>query len=249
VKYVAEWPVNVVACATQHQYCLVHTGQCSKLQGSSGQAFPLTIRQKGVLTRLSEPNIANLFLIVGSTNLLAMDYCFSGVCAPLPDNHWRSEFQNIFSTLLAGIQQFSLAYAAGPLNPIFEPFWAPAIANHSWMCESQIALRADYSSFSVLGIAIIIGIGGLVMIASLAVEWMPVCFKSWFRGHTTGDWHFLSLFHLHRLAWEHCQEDITWTRLEKDVPVLETSERFDRFNRLVDGKPARQRESMTASTA
>jgi hypothetical protein len=76
----------------------------------------------------------------GSENLLAMNYCYDGVCAPVPDNQWVLEFENYFSTTLAVMHQNSLAYVAGPLNAIYRPYWAPAIANDSWMCDSQIVM-------------------------------------------------------------------------------------------------------------
>jgi hypothetical protein len=241
MEYVAEWPVNVVACAAQSQTCLIQTGECEDLgplansNESTASKIQLTERQQAIYYRFSRPDMTGLVTQLGTENLLAMDYCYDGVCAPVPDNQWMFEFENYFSTTLAAMHQNSLAYVAGPLNSIYRSYWAPPIANDSWMCDSQIVIRTDYSSFSILGIALILCIGGLMVMADLVFGWKQVHGKLLSDG-AVKDWHLLSLFHLQRLALEGRQSDTVWKHLEKEIPIMRTPESLVNFHELVGGR-------------
>jgi hypothetical protein len=250
VEYIAEWHVNAVACAVQRQTCVIKTGQCTNLgplrnaTEAEASSIQLTQRQLAVASRIAKPDMPGLVTNMGSENLLAMDYCYNGICAPVPKNQWMIEFENYFSTTLAALQQNSLGYAVGPLNPIYQPYWAPAIANDSWMCDNQIVIRTDYSSFSLLGIALIIGIGGLIIIADFAFGWV---YERRLSDAPAKDWQILSLFQLQRLAWEGIQNETTWKHLEKEIPSMKTPGSFVYFHKLVEGRTAHSKSSTNSS--
>jgi hypothetical protein len=207
--YVAEWPVNVVACAESDQICNQNSGQCSTMGGQdySGidNAGVLTESQMPILKRLGVDPLVTIISNLGSEWLSAYSNCEQSVCAPLPDNQWQIEFQNLFSTTLATMQHSVLSYVLGPPDTKLNPYWAPAPEPDSWMCHSQIVIRSDYASFSVLGVSLILSIGSSIVVFNVSFERLLGFIRA-NRGPAVEEWKITSLFQLQRLAFEGVQQ-------------------------------------------
>ena len=179
--YSRDWdnPLTTVACAEQHQVCNPAASggrQCTNLTGlydvlaQSASNIGLTPRQKAIVDRSVYPAWDNFYgralYTLGGEYLITSKYVFGGespadVLGPEP---WKEEFSNWFGMNLVSMQIESREYVIGPIEQSWYQYIE--IANdtsNKWMCNNQIARRDDYSSFSILGICIILCIGGCMI--------------------------------------------------------------------------------------
>jgi hypothetical protein len=238
--YMNDYSVSAVACTTQSQLCSIQSGQCSELgaevpfQDGSELSSIFTESQMPILNRLASTSFSHVPLDVGSANLLASAHCWYETCDALPENQWQLEFSRYFNTWVTNMQLNSLVFVSGPLDPVYQPYWLPASTEDSWMCSSQIVVRSDYLSFSVLGVALIMSIGGLIILLNISFDKMLGFFRKE-RGEAAKEWQHMSLFQMQRVALEGCQLG-SWRSLEKDVPTTNHFETFPYFHKAVEGK-------------
>ncbi len=133
----------------------------------------LTEHQKMILDRILYA-VEQTFATIGQAgedgNLLASSSTDNWFSTNLPDDQWILELQNWFVMLLVNLQLYVVDYATGLNNPTYNHYITRASAQQQWMCHNQIVQRDDYTSFSVLGLAIIILSGGLVMFVNVTVS-------------------------------------------------------------------------------
>ena len=100
-------------------------------------------------------------------NLLANNYVYELSVAGLPPDQWIKEINHWFGTMVNLLQLQSLSWIAGPNDPSRSRAEVVDIPEEErWMCDAQIMRRDDYASFSVLGLALILIVGGGVAIVS-----------------------------------------------------------------------------------
>jgi hypothetical protein len=104
--------------------------------------------------------------------------------APLPNDQWVIEVSNWFNNGLARLQRGIVEYATGPTNVIPGlTVYVPNDAVSKAMCYSQkIADPQGTISFSMLGVAIILTVGGFIIATSLVLDtvvgWLQSRFKN-----------------------------------------------------------------------
>ena len=248
--YIGEWPVKVVACAEKWQICNVRTGNCTSLSDlatigqqlhSSALGMDYYGRQGMVGQRFMLMTLAEVIPELGSGTLLAQQYNTWGWSTPVPDNQWILEFQNWFAIRLTQIQRNVVDYIVGPDNTRYRKYITQPPANATWMCHNQIVQRSGYASFSILGVAIILVVGGLIIITNLMVDIVlsPIRNRHSARVGENLEWKLASLLQLQRMAFEGRNKG-TWSRLTSLVPVTEKDEEFS----LYDDDPLEKSEHM-----
>jgi hypothetical protein len=90
----------------------------------------------------------------------------SGVSAHLPDNQWIQEFSHWFGTALVCLQFQSLQYVIGQSQEKFNQYLGSVSNEDRWMCDNQVIVRNDYTSFSILGMSLTLSVGGFIIILS-----------------------------------------------------------------------------------
>lgn len=234
--FASAYPVNVIACAEQIQRCIYETQNCDTLGPSIGGGIlggeGSFGRYNSMFKRLASTRLTSLFNVYGGAALLAQSHCIGGICAPLPDDQWTLEFKNVFKARLISMQRMSLDMVTGPSNPIYAPFWAPPTAEDSWMCENQIVVHDDYTSFSMLAIILILGLGFIIVGLDLFLEFtLPQGQRP-----RAKEWQALSMLQLHRVVLSRHEETmgrspVSWAWVDKDCPVAERQASFGRvFN-------------------
>lgn len=143
--------------------------------------------------------------------------------AALPNNQWHAEVGGWFQVGLATLQQFLLETAIGPINIVESGgvLTPPGDDAERAICKRQTIRNASgYQNFSILGVAIILVLG-VILIAlgwglDIVVGWIEKLFG----------WDFLRLswitddyLQLQRLAYEAAGDD-SWVACVKDVPVM-----------------------------
>jgi len=130
---------------------------------------------------------ASIFNIVdqlGPRSLLASSYLSQQefFWSPgLNPNQWALEAANWFNIGLAQLQRFIITNYRKPSAPILQRFWVDFPANASAaraFCESQKVQNARFTTFDVLALALIVGVGVVTIIAGYGAPFaLPVLQK------------------------------------------------------------------------
>ncbi len=167
---------------------------------------------------------------------------------PLPDNQWQREVEFWVGASLASIQGSLVEAANGP-SPEMMSFKVAPNSSEEWLaCRNQVCgsavdlpqtgqadrgraykkiISTRYSSFSVLGIALTLAIGGIIMILDIALEPLLSCVdRRWRGGKTRGsrhaftrlEWRANATLQLQRMAHEHAGMG-TWSNAAGANPV------------------------------
>jgi hypothetical protein len=117
---------------------------------------------------------------------LAQEKTYLGISSPIPANQWQIEVSLWFSTCLAKEQQWAVEWATAPTFIDFAPQGnttgafttnPPTDAAAKQQCRQQLVHNAGgYQSFSVLGIALILALGGLIIVTGLTVDTIAASF-------------------------------------------------------------------------
>jgi hypothetical protein len=183
--------VSVMACADQHQVCNPNDpdGRCTPLTLSGnttiadGEKIGFSDRQSNISfifqSLLLDSEMAMSVSGRGASALVAQRSVVDTVNVQLPANQWTAEVSNWFSIALARLQHSLLEYATGP--SVGATFGRGQRLNGTAMerlyantCSLQKMRQFGFSqghiTFSVLGIAVIISVGGLLIILGLGLE-------------------------------------------------------------------------------
>jgi hypothetical protein len=237
--------VNVLACTEQHQFCNPspssnRTNQCTPLQSVDQFAVGDTALTS-VLDNDYQQTISRIIYnaaiqsewsqIVTSLQspLLANSLALGVVSVPLADNQWILEAQNWFAISMTNLQQSVISTASGPpgndsLLTYGQSDNDPSLQEY---CTNQIIQQENFTNFSVLAIALIFVLGGVVICVSLLLEtaigFLQLHFK---RGlYHRIRWQLDSTLQLQRMAFEEVGLG-TWRGGDDDVPVTEKGEEF-----------------------
>ncbi|KAL8965816.1 MAG: hypothetical protein Q9183_003673 [Haloplaca sp. 2 TL-2023] len=211
--YTADYWAGVLACADQYQF---HNPM-------SGKSTPLTGRTKVLddmvaleFNQLQQSTVISLYYTVGTsdiyysvhtrgaTSLRASDTLVGSdlTNVGLPDDQWTIEATEMFSISLAKLQQQVLNYALGPPNLYQDMEFINGSVD---VCQRQkIRGIGGFLSFSVLGIAIILIVGGLIILISTFLD-MAVGYiqrKFMWNDHKRLQWAIDEKLQLQRLAYE-----------------------------------------------
>lgn len=226
IFYEADSYLGIIACAEQLQICNGDT--CTPLSApetafSSSQG--LNIVQKGIFRRLAYANavtgISQVILGRSGTALRAIETVQLTLQAPLPPDQWKIEISSWFNTGLVVLQSVLRDYASPtnvlPGTHVEEPKNAIDLA----MCSSQKTLTTNGTiSFSVLGLAIILVVGTLVILTSFVLETLARYLG--LGSHL--NWVLDDKMQLQRMAFE--GRGVSWINTEGIIPVTEAGQKF-----------------------
>lgn len=236
--YFSEDPVSVLGCAYQFELCNADaaTGRkCynSDLDGSNLEeqfdAIGFNAKQvsiaKRILTSARIGSVYSVILAQGASDLLANARDIDGISTYLPPDQWVVEANHMFGTSLNNLQILSVEYVTGPtdLNPGVNIVDLPD--EDKWMCTSQIVRRDDYTSFNVLGLAIILAVGGCLIILNLTLISMVDRIQQSSEGgrRRNEEWDASDMLQLHRITLENQGID-QWQGTDAAVPVTTYSD-------------------------
>ena len=243
--YGADRPVSPLGCTTSHQFCnptLPIGRACTTLNGwNQTLQSPYTVpnlsfndRQFATYLRLMEAAYAaSLDQVVSALDqriLLAAQEAAKDLSIGIPTDWWKEEVIQLNSIMLAYIQARMVTYVTGSFfnayNQYIEP---PSTPEEQEFCENQIATDNSVYCFSVLGMAIILVIGGLIILLNLVLEPLVRLFRN-MRKNDHGlykqlEWDMTATLQLQRLVYEG-QGSGTWHGEPDVVPVTTHGDRF-----------------------
>ena len=118
-----------------------------------------------------------------------------------------------------------MEYVTGPNDPSDGGNIVDLPDEDKWMCTNQIVRRDDYISFNVLGLAIILVVGGGLIVLNLTlISMVSRIQQSTERGQRRNEeWQASDMLQLHRIALEN-QGIGRWEGADASVPVTTYSD-------------------------
>ncbi|KAE9363828.1 hypothetical protein N431DRAFT_564404 [Stipitochalara longipes BDJ] len=220
--------VNVLACTEQLQICnpnrRINEVECTPMlalnvladwyinANNSGYLQNVVDNEEQLTTTsllLYALNWAHLYQLLGDFNkspLLLNNYQQQLASLGLADDQWLLEANHLFALTLNTIQRYITEFATGPPSPYsqYTSGWLAANPIFKPLCNSQIIRSPNFTSFSILGISLIFGLGGLTICVSLCMESVVGYFqRRWRRGlFQQLRWRLDGKLQLQRMAFE-----------------------------------------------
>ena len=104
---------------------------------------------------------------------LVNEFLYLNVQAPIPSTQWHIEVSIWFSTCLAKLQPYMVEWATAPTNvPLASQnlfaVHTPTNPIEKAMCQNQLVRdKGLHQSFSILGMALILGLGGILVLLGM----------------------------------------------------------------------------------
>ncbi|KAF2459446.1 hypothetical protein BDY21DRAFT_338281 [Lineolata rhizophorae] len=228
--YEAEYQISAMGCVWKEQWCNPATKggrTCTPLSASINldpMAIMTSGKQKNIVHRVSWPDVMveprNVVLKSRASILLA-NLNGGGPRPAVSNTTWVEELDHIFGTTLAGMQIWNYRYSGGYDGD--PAVITTPLANETWQCDNQIIVNNDYSCFSVLGIALTLAVGGLIIALSLSISHIVAVYEKYRNKHTYGrlEWDYLEAMALQKNVYT-SHTDLT-TGKASIKPVLESS--------------------------
>ena len=216
----------------EHQYCNPTNRQCTPLTSSTlaGKALlksNIGLNQDQSVTALRIYPITaflgtyNSVSSRGANALRASETVDELVQIQLPNTQWMTEVNTWFAVSMAKLQQKIIEYAAGPGSIPDGLYVAPPLPIQEKMCKTQVVRSFNgTTSFSVLGLAIILIVGSLLISISLVLPLLVGALRHVFKWkkHKGLQWKIDSKLQMQRLAYEEAGQG-SWTGGASSVPV------------------------------
>ncbi|EON69223.1 hypothetical protein W97_08482 [Coniosporium apollinis CBS 100218] len=227
---------SVLACTEQYQFC--NGDICTPLTGlfnvNSTVNPDLHFNQNQMATykvlwrAVRDSRLQHILFMLKSRALVAPDFLWGSnfVSSKLSDNQWEIEVQNLQNVSMALTQRRVVEYASPPDIEIragtrsTEYVITPQASDELKMCSSQKIRSTAFSSFSVVGLCIIMGGGTVIILLNCwltdIVHWVM---KSTGKGHYQRlEWIEGETLQLQRMAFE--GRGVTdWKGRDACVPV------------------------------
>lgn len=251
-----------MACTLQVQYCnpnLPEEKKCEPLRGrvdAKGAEEELnkifgTERYKELLEVVESKWLPlaispdSMVMYVGAAALRARYALAYGYSGGLPDKQWQIEAEHWTKGMLASLQD-AFVTTVGGLPEEVEIFRVPPAANETvarGMCRNQKIMSTDYTSFSVLGISLILVFGCCIIVLDMGLQpalawWQRRQFNKHQRIsaskedngevrplYKSVEWSQMGTLQLQRLAHEEAGFG-TWSRCHGDTPVTEPGQQL-----------------------
>ena len=169
--------------------------------------------------------------IAGQSALSAAYGLGWSINGPLPDTQWEDEVILWHSASTASIQALFVDFANGPPNLPAAISAPPTTEQGRAFCTNQRIMSTRYSSFSILGIALIFALGGTLIVVDLTLEsfldWLQR--KSVYHDYGRLEWKTNATLQLQRLAYEEAGSG-TWSHCSDTVPTTRTGDRLRPIN-------------------
>lgn len=231
-----DW-VYALACTDQHQYCNPTNKQCTPLNSFSLAHQSLDENKIG----LNEAQMVTLLRLDLLTEFLTTYYSVNSRGANalrasetvndlsqigLPNNQWMTEVSTWFAVSMAKLQQTVIDYATGPGYIPDGMYLSRPVEQQEKMCKNQILRSSSGNiSFSVLGLAIILILGTILISTGLVLPTVVGLLRHWFKWkeHKSLQWRVDGKLQLQRLAYEEAGQG-HWSGGADSVPLTRKNE-------------------------
>lgn len=230
---------GIITCTDQYQMCNPNNGACTPLVGESSFSAEsykteMNYGQEGAMFRflllLDFLSVSATVGQRGAQALVAQETVSTLSQKPIPNNQWQLEVSSWFAASLARLQRGIYEFAAGTENVgdgniTLLATGGEELVAANYMCNNQMVRSAAGTiNFSLLGLALIIGIGGLIILVALVLDIVVgfVQARILKRGqHAKLNWILDDKMQLQRMMYEGLGMGGTWEQTMDIVPVSE----------------------------
>jgi len=252
--YDADAYVSVVGCSEQYRACNPINNVCTARLGfiqlqealvNNKDGLELNYVQNATITRIeSALQLSSVYYATygrGGSALRATEVLQQTSSGALPNNQWQIEVSSWFDTSLARIQQKVQEYAIGPAfvpsGSYVQPPNPTLAIDAPWLdfCVSQIVNdSSDTMSFSVLGLALLFVLGGIIILTSLTIDTIVgyIQYKTGKGLHARMEWLTNDKLQLQRLLFQEMKLGNWSDDPEHKIPI--TTVRDDKFVSVAD---------------
>ncbi|KAF2729273.1 hypothetical protein EJ04DRAFT_568779 [Polyplosphaeria fusca] len=239
VEYLPDHPTAFVGCKVQHQWCDPNKhgdSACTALAsftGSATEAQSLFVNpaQNASFYALTwalnvAPSIETIIDRLGASALTSKYTLNTGTQGPLPENQWQNDIEHMHSTTLAALQRMTVEQATGPSDPSVQRFFIRPNNEEERQARCVQKVRStNYTSFSVLGLGLTLGLGILIIITSFMLESLAMFIQKRRKAdpYHRLEWSVNSTLQLQRLAHEALGFG-TWSGGHGIIPLTERDE-------------------------
>ncbi|PSN62924.1 hypothetical protein BS50DRAFT_679329 [Corynespora cassiicola Philippines] len=236
-RYAADAPISVIGCASSRLFCNPElppdvgcvTAYSDNNSEQFTRAWPNLDDQASlyplaaILHDFDAADIGSIFGAKNLPTLLSRNSIMRSIqTQKVPRDQWQKEIEYLTQTMLAAMQHYMVDFARGYwLGQTCGPFPCRRL------CKSQKVRTNKHYSFSVLGVAIILAVGGAVMTLSVflghILEMLSKisCLQRSRRfQYAFAEWKAISTLQLQRLAHEGTGTGL-WSKTSNSVPVIE----------------------------
>ena len=234
-----------LGCATSYQVCnpnLLPGSACTQLGGwnqtleslATQSDLEFNDRQNATVIRLMDAAYAasldQLVIALDQRILLATLEAAKDLSNDLPPDQWKYEVYQLNSIMLAYMQSLIVNYVEGPEDPAYNRYiQPPSTPEEEEFCKNQIVADKSKYCFSVLGMAIMLIIGGVIILVNLTLEPLVRLFRNFTKNdhglYKQLEWDTTATLQLQRLLYEG-QGMGTWHGEPDVVPVTTYGDRF-----------------------
>ena len=235
-SYVSDTVVSVMACLDQHQFCNPSNSKCTPLTGlvpltaTQDQRFNIDLNPAQYSTALLIAVVIPRLSTYGSVHtrganaLRASETVHdNNVQIGLPNTQWMTEVSSWFGVSMAKLQQEIVQYAIGPAYvPEDYTIIGPSNKEERDICNNQIIRSTSgVISFSVLGVAIILIVGTVLIVTSLLLDTVMPFMRRMIGRNEYKSLHWVTdgTLQLQRLAYEEAGQG-QWSGGDGSVPIL-----------------------------
>jgi hypothetical protein len=182
-----------LGCVEQYQYCNPVNSVCTKMAGhyqlsrdNPPDSLGFNAQQTAMFKKIHLHNegmttITSLYFLKNEM-LLANQFIYGSffLSGPLEDNWWRQEVWNMFNISMAGMQSFALSMG----NPMIRPgvtldqfVIRDSTPEGRQICNHRLIRSSAHTSFSILGLALIVAGSCLIILANIWLE----SFVTWYQ--------------------------------------------------------------------
>jgi hypothetical protein len=225
--YLRDDPGRVVGCYSRMQYCNPDASsdrKCTEL----GARLPMTDSADALWQNDVQKSLFGWFIKGGDRQVYTPSSFLDGEAllasrgteeAAFPDNQWELEFEHWFQYILASKQRAMVELAVGPTNPTIRRHYIhPNTTSKKLECRSQKFRSEAYTSFSVLGLFIILITSFFVILLSELLPWLTTRKQLKHSPFKSIEWTMNETLQLQRLAHEGIGAG-TWRRACSDYPI------------------------------
>ncbi|KAI2469445.1 hypothetical protein F4781DRAFT_394085 [Annulohypoxylon bovei var. microspora] len=198
---------------------------------------------------------------LGSKSLISQVHFYESIQFTIPVNQWQLDVNHWWNIALASAQAEYVQVVQGIDSPTLDMLrQTPVNEAEQALCDNQKIRSASHSSFSLLGIVITFGIGGMIIVVSFIVE--PILEflykRRKYKQYAYLEWITNTSLQLQRLAhenlelgnWSHCTEEVPTTEPGVALASLDIKNpdhpSLRRYETMVEKSESRMRGSSEA---
>jgi hypothetical protein len=237
--YISDRFVTALGCADQHQLCNPSNGNCTPLTGwtpARAHVRQLAFNDAQLDTALrifGTVQFVDTYSSVNSRGASALrasetvDDHSSQI--QLPDTQWMTEVSSWFAVSMAKLQQGIVQYATGPAYiPQGSSLVGPLNKHQEKMCKNQkVRSQSGTTSFSMLGVAIILIVGSVLILTSLLLDTVVDFLRRqlhW-KDYKSLQWTLDDKLQMQRMAYEEAGQG-HWTGGASSYPVTRKGDKL-----------------------